>query len=115
LLTSGTVLKCRHDDLQYAFEVLQHLVVPEPQDPIASALEEMGPSGINLAIVLTAVDLDDQPCFDAQEVHHEGLDRRLKPELVPDESAVAQRTPEQALGVGRSPTEARSMTTRLAT
>jgi hypothetical protein len=64
-------------------------------------LQELGPPGIDLGIVLAAVDLDDQPCLYAQEVDDERFDRRLKPELVPDEPTVAQRAPEQTLGIRR--------------
>jgi len=72
--------------MEDAFEILVHLVVPETQDPIALAGEVIVPLrvalGVHLKIVLTTVDLDDEPMLEAQEIQDVAVERCLAAEVI---------------------------------
>jgi len=59
----------------------------------------IGGHGIGL-VVLTAIELDDQPGFDAGEVREVRADRVLAAELAAVETPIPQALPDRAFGVG---------------
>jgi hypothetical protein len=60
--------ECFEDGQQHAFQILQHIVVPEAKYAEALRLERLRAGEIGLWGVLTAIDLDDQAAFEAAEV-----------------------------------------------
>src|SRR6516164_4634603 len=84
--------------MEDAFEILVHLVVPETQDPIALAGEVIVPLrvalGVHLKIVLTTVDLDDEPMLEAQEIQDVAVERCLAAEVISLRSPRAKMDPE---------------------
>jgi len=93
------------DLLQYCLCALQHVVVPEPQDGIAAALQ----IGASLRIldstlhVLSPVDLDHELWVQRTEVHHVRPDWLLAAKLDPAELPTAEGPPEATLCVGLLP------------
>jgi hypothetical protein len=79
-----------------AVEICQDLVVPESEDAIAFALQEPASLGLpwRRAIVLTAVDFEDQPGLVAHEIGDVAAQRYLAPELVPLRLMRAQYSPD---------------------
>ena len=80
-------------------EMLQNLVVPEAQDAKAFGAEE----GVTIKVVeavavLAAVDLNDQPGFEADEIKDVAAQRDLSAEFGAGELAVADRAPEHGFG-----------------
>ncbi len=69
--------------LDHAFDVAQHLIVPETHHSIAA--REQGRFseriGIVLLRVMPAVDLDNQPLLFAAEVRDQSADRKLAAEF----------------------------------
>jgi hypothetical protein len=57
--------------LLYPFDILQDLIVPEPQDSVALGFEIPGPLCVSEAFsMLTAIDLNHQVLFHAYEIDH---------------------------------------------
>jgi hypothetical protein len=79
--------KFGYQDSQNTLEVFYHLIVPEADHTIAELIERPGSGTIALQIVLPAVDLDDEPLFDAAEVDDILAERPLSFELVPPQSS----------------------------
>lgn len=50
--------------------------------------------------MLAAVEFDDQPFLQANEVRDVRADRELAPELVAEQGAIAKHRPETTLGIG---------------
>jgi hypothetical protein len=76
--------QCAIDGHQHAFKVLHHLIVPESQHTIASALQHgVAPliARLRLLGMLAAIELDNQGAFKADEVDDIGVDRPLPPDL----------------------------------
>ena len=95
---------CRRlgDCLEDAVQVLDHVVVPEPHDPVAVARQRLGPPGVPLRVrrVLAAVEFDCQLAGGDGEVDDEAADRVL-PADPERQRGLAQRPPELPLHVGR--------------
>jgi uncharacterized protein YaiL (DUF2058 family) len=93
------------DARQHAVDLSQDLAVVETQNPKAMRFERRRPARVRQLPIeremLSAVDLDDQRCFDAGEVGEMRADRVLAAELEASELTVAQLAPQQLLGVGR--------------
>lgn len=82
------------EHLQDAFDILEYLVVPDPDDLVAEPGQKCVPLAICHVIrVLTAIDLDDQMPLAADEVGIEGTYRLLAHEFEAAELAVAQLSP----------------------
>ena len=82
------------EHLQHAFDVLEYLVVPDPDDLVT----EPGQKSVSLVILLVvrmlaAVDLDDQILLAADKVGIVGAYRFLADEFEAAELAVAQLPP----------------------
>jgi hypothetical protein len=76
-------------------------VIPEPvyAEPLSS--EPIGSSliGFHLFRVLPAVQFNDQPTVQANEIGHERAERHLPAELVPAELAIPQPGPRECLSL----------------
>ena len=92
-----------HQDRQaYAVEVLQHLVVPATQHAKSCRLEIAVADGIATRFrMLAAVDFDDQPRLEADEVEDVAVERHLALEFQAFELLVAESLPQDVLGLGR--------------
>jgi hypothetical protein len=91
--------------LQNPFAILQHLVVPEPEDfpPLAF---QIGVSGLVARAfgVLRPVGFDDQLSANAEKVDNVGAHWNLSAKLESAEATVAQKTPQTQFGVSRRST-----------
>jgi hypothetical protein len=63
--------------------------------------------------MLSSVELNDQPRFDAAEIHNERIDRYLSPEFPAVELSVLEDRPEPLFGVRGIATECARMGERL--
>jgi hypothetical protein len=80
-------------------EMLQHFVVPEAEDAETFGAEEgVALSVVEAVAVLAAVDLNDQPGFEADKIEDVAAQRDLSAEFGAGELAVAERTPEHGFG-----------------
>jgi hypothetical protein len=84
---------------------LQHLVVPEPQHAITFGLEEQSPLGFERqrAVMLAAVDFNDQSSLVACKIRDVGAERHLTAELISTDLAQAQHSPDPAFRVRHVP------------
>src|SRR5215469_8822187 len=82
--------------------IVQHLVVPEPQHAVPLGFEEPGPGCFRRgrAIVLPAIDLDDQSCCVADEIGDEPADRHLSAKPIAFGLPRPQHLPEPLFGFG---------------
>jgi hypothetical protein len=88
--------------LDDTFRIRQHLSIPESQHSEPEGLES--PSSqivvrLSFFNMLTAVEFDDQPGFNATEIDDEGIDRNLPAELPSIEVSVSQNRPEALFGL----------------
>ena len=90
------------DSLQDFLGLSEHLVIPEPDDPIASLLEPLAtlPVLCGLLQVLRAVQLHDQLSLQADEVYDVGAQRMLPAELAVEQLTPSQACPQGPLGIG---------------
>ena len=87
------------DDHQDAFEIRQHVVVPEAQHTKVICRKPTIPSLIFRGLrMLSAVHLDDKASLITREVCNIRTDRNLTAKFRTRKAAVAQRVPELALG-----------------
>ena len=91
------------DGLQHCLGFLKHLVVPEAKHAESSRAD---PAVAMLVVakavaVLSAVEFDDEPCFETREVGDVSVDRDLATESMAAELAPAQMSPEVLLSVRR--------------
>ena len=89
------------DRRTHAFEVRQHLVVPEAQNPVALVLEGAGSLCFlrRRPLVLAAVNFDDQARIMANKVGNLTPQRHLPAESVPVNLIQSQDSPNAFLGV----------------
>ena len=82
--------------------VLQHLVVPEPQDTIPEPLQKLRPLSVNFTLlgVLAAVDLDDELVRQRAEIHDVGADGLLAPEPHAGDLSCTQSPPQAVFCIG---------------
>jgi hypothetical protein len=87
---------------QYRIKIISHIRVSETDDANAASGEDLTPPLVvrPSVAVLVAVQLDSELRLHAIEVDDEPVDRHLTAELQAVELAVADRPPEEALGVG---------------
>jgi len=82
---------CRFKDTQQdTIEILKHVVIPEPDDEIATGFDHLRPFGVQLDGVLAAIEFDYQFGVGAEKVDREAVDRRLPPEFPAIKLAIAQ-------------------------
>jgi hypothetical protein len=101
-LGGGDPVKVFGDRGAHALGIVQNLVVPEPQDAVALAFQELSAAHLLLRqeIMLAAIDLDDQSCGVADEVGYKPADRHLAAKPVPFGLPQSQHLPEPYLGFG---------------
>ena len=85
-----------HDRRAHTIEIFRHVVVPETQRPKSLAREIAVARSIGGGTeMLSAVDLDDQPRLETDEIEIVAAERHLALELETVELLSAQRLPEQ--------------------
>ncbi len=96
------------DLLQHCLGIGQHFIVPEAKYPIASFDEKVSPPFVCLKLVgmVTAIKLDHQPLFRAEEVNDVATDGLLPAELGAVHLSAPKVHPQFPLGVGLIATEA---------
>jgi len=101
------IAECGPDHLLYRLNLLQHLGVPEPQDPEPLSLQPPSPLCIAFSLlrVLSAVHLDDQPLLQTDEVNNVRPQGLLTPKPMPAELLEAQPTPQLAFRFCQVPSE----------
>ena len=83
-----------------ARHVAQHVVVPKPQDLVVVISKPFVTNCIARIIrMLSAIDLDNQTAFAANEIDNVGTDRVLPNKLISVQPARAQPEPERGFGV----------------
>ena len=96
-----------HYSLKHALGVLQDIVVPEPQDPIAILPQSGGSLNVSLLplalSMLAPIHLDYDPGFETNEVHDELVHGMLPAELRSDKLPVSQSSPEHGLRIRLTP------------
>jgi hypothetical protein len=89
--------------LNDTFSTPQHLAVPKSQDPEPARLQILS-SLIIVTLarisVLLAIELDNQPCSDADEVNDVLVDGDLSAEFVAVEISISEDRPEALFGFG---------------
>jgi hypothetical protein len=84
--------------------ILQHVVVPEPENS-PSLPPEIGVSLLIATVgVLSAIRFDDEFCLKAGEIHDVWWDRMLSPKTAP-EPIVTKFSPQRAFRRGHVPTQ----------
>ncbi len=97
----GCTLRYSDNLSQDPFDILQHFVIPEPQNLNSGPLQDCGPIHIpfRLAGVLAAVEFHNQVRGFAEEIRVEAKERNLAAELQAFELAISQVPPELTLSV----------------
>ena len=94
------------DGQKDAVNILQYVVVPEAQRPIAVRREPRVSSFVARAVgVLAAIHLNNELCLQTGEICDEWADRALLAEVKPIQLLVPQVVPQLSLGVGQIATE----------
>jgi hypothetical protein len=92
-------------NLNNRLSLAQNLMIPKSQDRESVPLQPaIASSVMGVGKMLSAVDLDDQPGFEADEVGDKATDRRLAAELE-TQLPMPQMTPQAALGLGHVPAQ----------
>jgi hypothetical protein len=105
--------------LEHPLDVLQHVAVPEAQDPIAAQFEPSRARPVvgDVLAMLAAVDLDQQPMRQACKIDDVGSDRHLTAKAIAADLTISQLPPQLALRVGevvsKLPGPSRSHASRL--
>jgi hypothetical protein len=113
---AGEVARCAGEGLDllrdlghHHVRVAQHVIIPEPQDFESPADEHVGADGVLPAmprvVVLSAVEFDDQPDLETDEVREVGSDRKLPAEFSAKYLAIPQSRPQTAFGARLVATE----------
>ena len=93
--------------LKYAFHILQDIIVPETQGPVAHQLELKRPAFVinHLIAMLSAVQLHDQASVRTGEIGDVRADLVLATEFPALQTSVAQVVPKQLFGIGLASAE----------
>jgi hypothetical protein len=79
------VIQCRLDGAHHAFDVAQHVIVPESQHAVAVRIEKIRPYCVSnhllIASMLSAIELNDETQIMICEICKVGSDRRLAAEV----------------------------------
>jgi hypothetical protein len=93
------------DTLQNATKIFQHIIVPETQDTKALCpqpciafriIRRFGRS------VLPTIDLNDEPCFEADKIHNIRTNRKLSPKRQTLKAMRSQPLPDFRLRIGHA-------------
>jgi hypothetical protein len=88
--------------LQYGRRLLQHVIVPAARDPKAFGYQGSISRSIALRVsVLTAIDLNDEALFKANEIENEAMKWDLPAKFEERESPIAKQSPHGRFRVGR--------------
>lgn len=93
----STLEQCVEDPHEHGFFFAEYFRIPEAQHGEAAPLQI---AVARIGRMLPAVDFDDEPAFEADEIDHVAAQRMLAPELAAVELAQTQMTPEPAFGIG---------------
>jgi hypothetical protein len=89
----------RENYIPNAFDISQHLVIPETQHAIMMLGEPSIPHGVASAPgMLAAIDLDDEPLLAADKIDDVPADRLLTDEFVPAQRSRTKVSPKLSLG-----------------
>jgi len=93
--------QCFNEPFKNARGIPQHLIVPKAEHAVACRLEDPAAGDISILIrrMMPAVDLDDQPRFQAAEVRDVRTNRVLTAELETTETPIAEEHPHSPLGI----------------
>ena len=85
---------------EHALTIIDDIAVPKADDAPSVIFEPSGPEIIrNVLDMLAAVDFNDQPIFETNEIHDVGTDGPLAPDFVAEQPAVTKHKPKPALGI----------------
>ena len=95
------------NDFQHSFGVSQDLIVPKSDHPESPLRQESATLDIRRLSLhgLAAVEFDDQPPFEADEVHDLGRERILATKCMSYKAVVAEVLPEATFSVGLVPAQ----------
>ena len=97
----GSFRKRGRNRFKNARHIPQHIVVPEPQNPVVMIDKPFVANDIPRVIrVLTSVHLNDQPAFTADQIDRVRTDRLLPHELITVEGARPKPVPKSNLCLG---------------
>jgi hypothetical protein len=87
--------KFSQQHLQNAFDIFEHLVVPDPDNAIAMCFEFGVAFAVSRTIgMLTPIDLHNEAALAAKEIHVEPTNRFLADEFEAAQSTISQSQPE---------------------
>ena len=97
----GFLIQRYPNGFDHGVNFLQHLIVPEPEDPETSLMQSSIANTILLAILmLAAIHLDNQPHFQANEIEHKIQKWMLAAEFETRDLPTTQALPQAILGIG---------------
>ncbi len=97
----GSSAQVGTEPLENAVQIVEDLVVPDADDRVSGGSKIGVTDPIPHAFrVLSAIDLDDQPCFLADEIDDVWADRHLSAELPSREPSISHGEPEFPFGIG---------------
>ncbi len=74
--------RCREDCIPNAFDIFQHFVVPETEDPVTVINEPLIADSVASVIgMLATIDLDDEPFLSTDKIYDIRTDRLLTHEF----------------------------------
>jgi len=88
---------------QDAFGVRQHVIVPEPDEPVAEALDRCRSPSVYSLAVLPAIKLDDEVRGSTGKIRDVRPNLELADEFCAYETPASQVVPKMVLGVGAGP------------
>ena len=91
------------DLVQHAFEISEHIIIPEAQNAVAGGFDLALTQciGLLLPIMLSAIEFDDDLRLAAGEIDNERADEGLPPKMrTGQRNVMAKPLPEHALGIG---------------
>ncbi len=116
LLGRGPFEQYGEDSLQNAIAILDHLAVPKSEHAIALAFQENSARRIGVGAMLAAIQFDDQPSLDADEIGDvPAADRMLLAKFEAGETAIAHGQPDDLFDICPFASQTGGMTADLAT
>jgi hypothetical protein len=94
----GSLRECRGDRFENSRHIAEHIIVPEPQDPVSVIDKPFVPDHVaRIVRMLTSVHFDDETSFAADQINNVWADRLLPDELVTVEAARSEPKPQSLL------------------
>ena len=94
-LGEGLLLqKLQADRFDDAFEIPDHLMIPETNYPKSSNFKKSGAITVNVAVVLAAIQFNCKRGFDTQKVHDKRSDASLSAKFEAFELSIAEDCPD---------------------